>query len=122
MSEISLERRVNELYRLYQIQSGNIELVRTTVATNTPSTTTPTIPGQAVNQIRNGSYAHSVNSWAGNTNGTADQDYECAYWFSHSDAADTALDLSNTLSSAGRIEGLTTEQADFTKQFLLMGA
>lgn len=37
---------------------------------------------QAVNQIYNGSYTHSVDSWD-NTMAADDSRYECFYWFSH---------------------------------------
>lgn len=90
-------------------------LPRETVTTP-PSTT----PGQAANQIRNGSFAHSVNSWAGNVNGTADIDYECAYWFSHADTVGTAMTLT-TSGALSLLEGEASNVTDFTNFFLLMG-
>lgn len=41
-----------------------------------------TVTPQAVNQIRNGSYSHSVNSWD-NVVVANNGRYECAWWYSH---------------------------------------
>lgn len=119
--DVVINRSINDLYRI--IAEQELLLARVQLRQNaTTQPVDPNYPGQAVNQVRNGSYAHSVNSWAGNTNGTADQDYECAYWFSHSDADDTAMELANTLTTLGRTEDLTATRTDYTQQFLLMGA
>lgn len=50
---------------------------------NIPVNTTPTQnPSAVVNQIRNGDYSHSVDSWY--NDGAADNTrYECAWWYSH---------------------------------------
>ncbi|TXH51778.1 MAG: hypothetical protein E6Q97_17645 [Desulfurellales bacterium] len=119
-------RNINDLYRLLKQQQEQIDILivnpnggGTVVDPSDP----PPMPGQAVNQARNGSFAHSVNSWAGNSNGTADADYECAYWFSHSDADDTALSMINSLSPSGRIEQIAVgSRVDMTHNFLTMGA
>ena len=49
-----------------------------------------TPPSQAANQIRNGSFAHSVGSW--DNVATADnRRYECAHWYSHPDTVNAAM-------------------------------
>lgn len=125
MSLLDTRRNINDIYAELKRQREQLDILISSPTSDTPTSPTtnpPTMPGQAANQVRNGSFAHSVNSWAGHTNGTANQDYECAYWFSHSDAADTAMDLSNTLTVSGRIEELAATRTDYTQQFLLMGA
>lgn len=53
--------------------------------------TTPTVPiAQAANQLRNGSFAHSIRSWE-NQAATGDGQYECAHWYSHPDTPNHPL-------------------------------
>jgi hypothetical protein len=60
-----------------QQQLGNVQQ---TVAILPPVIPVPT--PQAVNQIRNGTFSHSVGSW--DNDATADdRRYECAWWYSH---------------------------------------
>lgn len=66
----------------------------TTFTPTTPTTQPPNVP-QAANQLRNGSFAHSVGSWA--NVGTADsRRYECEHWYSHPDTDNIGLSTRNT--------------------------
>lgn len=76
--------QISDLYR--QIERLREELGRTSRAISNPTTLPPTIRPQAINQIRNGSFSHSVGSWA-NVSTADDRRYECAHWFSHPDTA-----------------------------------
>lgn len=60
------------------------------------STPTPLNVPQAVNQILNGSFSHSVNSWA-DTGVLTDGRYECKAWFSHPIRNGQAMFQGNTL-------------------------
>lgn len=69
-----------------QQQVRNLEGGVATLQTRVTTITSPTIPSgstpQAVNQIRNGTYSHSVNSWD-NVVAANNGRYECAWWYSH---------------------------------------
>lgn len=74
---------ISELQRQVRDLSGGLKSL-TNLVVNSPqgSTTAGGATPQAVNQIRNGTYSHSVNSWADDA--TADNGrYECAWWYSH---------------------------------------
>lgn len=77
----------------FELQFANLQAQ----VSNIPVNTTPTQnPSGAVNQIRNGDFSHSVNSWA-NGSATDDSRYECAWWYSHPIADGQAMYKNTTL-------------------------
>lgn len=66
----------------------------------TPTTPPPNVP-QSANQLRNGSFAHSVGSWA-NVSTADDRRYECEHWYSHPDTNNHALQTWNTASTGAQ--------------------
>jgi hypothetical protein len=73
---------VSELQTQWEELVGQVSGLQSQI-NNIPLDTTPTQnPSGAVNQIRNGDYSHSVDSWY--NDGAADNSrYECAWWYSH---------------------------------------
>ena len=73
---------LSELQTQVSQLTGDIQGLQSQIS-NIPLDTTPTQnPSAVVNQIRNGDYSHSVDSWY--DDGASDNSrYECAWWYSH---------------------------------------
>lgn len=96
IDSIETRQLISELQQQVSYLTGGLSNLQTQVATlpiNNPPSSTP----QAVNQIRNGSYSHSVNSWADVVNADNGR-YECAWWFSHPIVSGQAMFSENSLS------------------------
>ena len=76
--------QISDIYR--QLERMREEMARVGRIVSDPTVTPPTVRPQAINQIRNGSFSHSVGSWA-HVSTADDRRYECAHWFSHPDTA-----------------------------------
>ena len=72
----------------------------TTFVPTTPTTPPPTQP-QAANQFRNGSFSHSVGSWA-NVATADDRRYECAWWFAHPNTTNFPLSITDTVTTGAK--------------------
>lgn len=86
----ALTQVLNSVLDRYDVLGDEIAYVKSYVAqlptTNTPTSTTP----QAVNQIFNGSFTHSVQTWA-NVTPSGDAQFECKNWYSHPSGDNVAL-------------------------------
>lgn len=77
------------------------------ISTQTPE---PPVSPQAVNQLFNGDFSHSVDSWADTTVGDNRQ-YECQQWFSHPTVAGQAM-FPNTTASGNATLTFTNTDVD----------
>lgn len=102
MNERQAQLQISDIYTQLRRLRSDLDVLPTTLptGTTTTTTTTPPTPGQAVNQLRNGSFAHSWQSWFPVREIDPDGDYECAWWYSHDDAAGTAMTLTATSNPA----------------------
>lgn len=97
-----LRQKVNRLQLELQDVSGQLAASQSPVLGSSQTSFEP-IPGttapSAVNQIRNGEFAHSVDTWFDATpSPTADEGKECAFWFSNdTPVALQVLSFANTL-------------------------
>lgn len=120
VTSLEVQRQISDLYRLLSGVRSDISVIQSTTSSDTDTTTNPqlpTVPGQAANQVRNASFAHSVQSWFPLLDLGSDADYECAFWYSHSDDDDTPMDLSTTGNAAsftGSAYNLTNGSTDRT--------
>lgn len=81
------DQQLADIYRELERLSREVTTINEFPTRPGGGTTTPGPQGprpQAVNLIRNGTYSHSVGSWARSTTAD-DRRYECAWWFSHPD-------------------------------------
>src|SRR5574343_313750 len=103
IDSIETRQLISELQGAVSSQALALQNLVTQVAT-LPTTFPPGQTPQAVNQIRNGSFSHSVNSWADTV--TADNGrYECAWYFSHPIVDGQEMFPNNSLSGgSGQIQ------------------
>lgn len=97
------KQQLNQLLKWVGIVNGRINGIEANpILLPQVQPTTPTSPNpQAVNQLRNGSFSHSVKSWD-NTAATDNTRYECAWWYSHPDLPNQPLVLNTATTPATR--------------------
>src|SRR5574343_1396081 len=108
--EISL--LLGEAWTQIQDMSGQISNLTdqyNQIANQTPA---PQVTPQAVNQLWNGSFSHSVNSWVAGS-ATDNSRYECQSWFSHPVVTGQAM-FGNTTLSGNTTKTFTDTDVDTT--------
>lgn len=104
---VNIENLQSQVNALNQLVAG---IVTAPIVTPTP---------QAVNFLRNGSYAHSVQSWF-NDGATNDERYEAAWWYSHPIVSGQAMYIQTTKDGDISLSFATTD-VDTTADTITIG-